>query len=517
MNKPDWMDGGPKQEAMAEQFKREIKQNAHLRRGEHVINASAAQISAARTLIGTSPALLENRPKCLAAPICAISNAQNNGQGSIETPNTSSQPELDLTRLEENTHQDTDLNEADTILLMFYIDSVFPFQFPFYRPSLLEGGKAWILDLLLRSPVAQKSALCQSSYFFSLAREAAVNDGLWPTIMCQTRAAFKMLRESLQIIEIAGVNTHLHGAVRILASILQVQRFDIAVSSFDNCQSHLNAALSLFIQLLESAGPIKVPGCATNFKMILNRLGPFSPISSTENIQIPSAEHVAFRFASTLVLLDDIIASTVLQEQPRLYNYHTSLLSNLDSTGPVIDFESVIGCQNWVMIAIGDIAAMDAWKQQCKREGILNVMEVVQRATSIKTRLEAQLTHLENSPVNERTVPTSFLDFFVAEQDRVSNTPVGQSTLVTCVWAHAALLYLFIVVSGWQPASVDVRHHVGRIIELLTHQISSPALLRTMVWPFCVAGCLAGCTQEAFLRDMVHVLKPSKVCGKWPL
>jgi hypothetical protein len=67
-------------------------------------------------------------------------------------------------------------------------------------------------------------------------------------------------------------------------------------------------------------------------------------------------------------------------------------------------------------------------------------------------------------------------------------------------------------VSGWQPASVHVRYHVTHIIDLLKCQ-KSPVLLRTMVWPFCVAGCLAEPDQEAFFRGMVEVLQPPSIFG----
>jgi hypothetical protein len=34
-----------------------------------------------------------------------------------------------------------------------------------------------------------------------------------------------------------------------------------------------------------------------------------------------------------------------------------------------------------------------------------------------------------------------------------------------------------------------------------------------MVWPFCVAGCLAAPEQEAQLREMVQALQPPSVFG----
>jgi hypothetical protein len=119
---------------------------------------------------------------------------------------------------------------------------------------------------------------------------------------------------------------------------------------------------------------------------------------------------------------------------------------------------------------------------------------------------------LEIEPVFITKEGSSLLDVLTADYCQ-SQTPANQTSLVTRVWAHAALVYLFVVVSGWQPASVDVRYHVGLIVELLTRQISPPALLRTMVWPFCVAGCLAEPTQEDHLRGIVEALHPPSVFG----
>lgn len=203
----------------------------------------------------------------------------------------------------------------------------------------------------------------------------------------------------------------------------------------------------------------------------------------------------------------------MLQEQFRLYKYHRSLLVNTDGTDSPISFEAVVGCQNWALLQIGEIGVLDAWKQQCKRAGNLNVIELVHRATAIKESLEAHLTRLETNLVIIPEEDNSLLDVFAANYCQQSETFASQSSLVTRVWAHAALIYLFVVLSGWQPASVDLRYHVGRIIELLTHQISLPALLRTMVWPFCVAGCLAEPAQEAHLRGMVENLQPPSVFG----
>ncbi|KAF3932531.1 hypothetical protein ABW20_dc0102037 [Dactylellina cionopaga] len=367
--------------------------------------------------------------------------------------------------------------------------------------------------MMMSSAVVRKTALCQSSYFFSVARGTAERDGIWDNVLTQTGDAFGVLTRALQMIDTSGAAEHVACAVRIMTSIMQMQRFEIAISSFDNCQSHLNAAVALFRQLLDSAGATEQPaGPRSSFKALIARLGPSSWIEPSICVQIPNAEQAAFRFSSALLILDDIIASTVLQEQPRLYEYHHCLLGYIDGVDPPVNLEAVFGCQNWVMLQMGEIAALDAWKQRCKAVGNLDVMELVQRAAIIKEFLLVHLTRLEIDPAmvskEGRRLPDAFANNF--QQSEMLD---GQSIIVTRVWAHAALVYLFIVVSGWQPASADVRYHVDRIVQLLTQQISPPTLLSTVPWPFCIAGCLAEPAQEPHLRAMVKALQPPSIFG----
>jgi hypothetical protein len=509
--KPEWMDGGVKQEEMAARLKREVKEKAHLRRGERTVHVSSEATNGESRV---PP--LQKASRDLASPVCdrfrtTPDNRNDQMQMCPEASSIRSQRGAVCTLASWDAGKGSAFGRSDTILLMFYLEHVLPVLFPFYRPSLLQGGRAWVLEMMISSPVVRQATLCQSSYFFSLARGTDDHDLVWETVLTQTRDAFGMLRKSLQVIDGSDITEHLHGAVRILASIMQVQRFEIAVLSFNNCQAHLNAATALFRQLLDIPGAVEptVPG--SSFNAVISRLGPSSWILPAQNVEVPSAEQAAFLFSSGLLLFDDIIASTVLQEQPRLYEFHCSLLDNINGTEPTINLEDVVGCQNGALLQIGEIAVLDAWKQQCKRAGNLNVMELVSRATRIKDTLESHLVRLESEPEIIPDEGRSLLDVLSAGCYEQSKTSSSQSSLVTRVWAHAALVYLFVVVSGWQPASVDVRFHVSRIIELLTNQISPPALLRTMVWPFCVAGCLAEPEQEAHLRGMVDALQPPSV------
>ncbi|KAF2691248.1 hypothetical protein K458DRAFT_438898 [Lentithecium fluviatile CBS 122367] len=498
-NKPDWMDSGVKQEEMAEKLKSEIKENARRRRGVRVYapgqRKSASDASAEERSIPLRDVSMD-----LDTPVCDVLQATSDihSNGTEPSPDqTASKPQRACSKIA--------FERSDTVLLAFYLENLLPFLFPFYRPSLLEGGRAWIFELMISSPVVRQATLCQSSYFFSLARGTTNHEAVWNEVLSQTTDALGVLRHALQVIEGSGVGEHLHGAVRIMASIMQMQRFEIAVLSFQNWQNHLNASLALFEQLLHSIDDSE--DHMSLFEAIMSRLGPSSSSWSwfSRNGHIPSAEQAAFHFSSTLVIFDDIIASTALREQPKLLEYHQSLLgSSEDGNEPLVNLDAVVGLKSEILLHIGAISALEAWKQRCKAAGNLDVVELVHRATVIKESLLADLMWLETNPKTHSRGTASFLDVFPPSPDHIS--------LVSRVWAHAALMYLSIVVSGWQPASGDVRYHVSQIVDLLKLQ-ASPALLRTMVWPFCVAGCLAEPAQEACFRRMVRVLQPASIFG----
>jgi hypothetical protein len=487
-NKPEWMDGGIEQAEMSEQVKREIKTKARRRRGEPMF-----EISSDFTIAPP------NLPRVPADPIFDLCEATTtNHTDTMESYSQGSmlwlQQGLQHEHNSRDAHESRAFEGSDAVLSLFYLEKVLPFLFPFYNPSLLQGGKAWILEMIMRRQAVRQAILCQS-FYFSLTYGTAVGDANWEEVLTQAKSTFWTLRESLKIIDNLDIGKNLGCTVRVMTSIMQVHRFEVTILSFKNWQTHLNAVVGLFKQLLDSD---------SSFNAIMNRLGP-PIILPVQNTRLPNAEQAAFRFSSTLVILDDIIASTTLQKRPRLYNHHPSLLcTDIEGVDPPVNIETVFGVKNWALLQIGEIAALDAWKLDCRRAGNLDVMKLAHRAASIKESLIAHLTELENSPTNEII---SSLDIFTPSDLRPNHR-----SLITRVWAHAALLYLFIVTSGWQPANDDIRYHVSRIVEL-SYQISPQALLRTVVWPFCVAGCLAEPAQETEFRQMIQGLKPPNLFG----
>jgi hypothetical protein len=164
-------------------------------------------------------------------------------------------------------------------------------------------------------------------------------------------------------------------------------------------------------------------------------------------------------------------------------------------------------------VHIGEIAVLDAWNRRCKRSGTLDVMELVRRATGIKNSLETHLARLQTDTISNPKDDNSVFDVFTADYNQFTKGTASQKPLVTLAWAHAALIYLSVVVSGWQPASAEIRYHVRRIIEIPVREISPPALLRTMVWPLYVAGCLAEPELATQLCGVIEALQPRSVFG----
>jgi hypothetical protein len=56
------------------------------------------------------------------------------------------------------------ISADESVLLMHFLDNVFPLQYPMYKPGILEGGRGWLLALLLRMKPLYHAALALSAY-----------------------------------------------------------------------------------------------------------------------------------------------------------------------------------------------------------------------------------------------------------------------------------------------------------------------------------------------------------------
>jgi C6 transcription factor Pro1 len=532
--KPDWIDGGEKQQRMVAALKDEVKEKAPCRRSL----AYASQRAAAEHLSDPLPAGadvdMEMDGKMLLDPQ-VVGSSEHHVDGTLLDPSSRDlalQSDANWIPIKDP-HQTTNWAGLNRGFIVSYLDYYFPFMFPFYQPSILDCGRGWIIDFIAESRAMEQTTLGLSSYFFSLMLETtesgheACKRIAWEKLLKQIHCTFRFLQQELgdltTMAEPQVDHHYLARIVHLLGSVLLLQRFETMVKSYENCQAHLSAAVELFRRLLAAAEPTggKASLCtAARFESMVRRLRFRPPPRPTgfQRHQAPSSEQMAFRFFAALLLVDDIVASTALEQEPVLYEFHDGILGSDQwpaSEGEdraLVRLDAMMGCHNWAMVAVGKISALDAWKKRQRRAGDLDVMDLALRAASIKSLLMANLRRAESEPHRVPDTSDVPMNLFIPFKDE-SSAATTQSLLATRIWAHAAAIYLAVVVSGWQPNSFEIRHHVASIISLLSQRKLSTAVLRTVAWPYCIAGCLADATQEASLRGVVQDLRPPGLLG----
>lgn len=241
--------------------------------------------------------------------------------------------------------------------VLIYLDYVFPYLFPFYRPPLFEGGRGWLLVLLMRNRALYHTALSMASYFFSVVLEAA-SDGKqshercrmtnWAELQRQQQLALRELQREIDTLnrkeqeacsEPRPVPTYRESA-RIVESILQLLIFDVAISSNGDGDAgnrwtmHLDAALGVYLGLM--ARHVQSSGHQPDdFRLpwynILRELAlPGQVLSDNEALGHGpwSSDQAAFRFFSAVLVVVDVVAATALGRSPQMAPLHHHLLRN---------------------------------------------------------------------------------------------------------------------------------------------------------------------------------------------
>ncbi|KAJ3543568.1 hypothetical protein NM208_g3511 [Fusarium decemcellulare] len=516
--KPLWMDGGVRQDEMARNIKLEIKTMVRRSRDLRQVTRAGTRVSS-----GNPESTYRSCPDVPSQASCSSpsqlevdssSDLSNNAIPHTDadthlTPHGPSSLESDSsTQVESQTGPSLAL---DPIHSSFYLDHVFPVLYPFYQPSSSRGGRAWLLELLTTSVAFRQIVLRQSNYFYALVLpdESHFSGGNQVNKKQQIENPFTLLSQSLQtLLSVRNLGQHTHCACRVLTSIIQLYRYEISISDFSNWSTHLDAASTLFRQLVDDCSDIGGRRDQSNedsprgvVNTILTAMK--SPITGPGDARTTQE---AFMFSTALMLFDDIVAGATLRQEPRLYQYHQHLLGG---DHPEIELEAVAGVKSWVLKYLGEVASLDAGKRQDQVAGNLDGLAFARRASVVMDCLTTKLRQLQTSSSSSSNPQQGQKDFLEEFHKHYSSRYTPQDTrLVSLVWAHATIIYLITVVSGWQPANAELRYHVDQIVQLLHCQVSAP-LIRTMAWPFCVAGCLADPSQKHVLRKIASTLQPT--------
>lgn len=132
----------------------------------------------------------------------------------------------------------------------------------------------------------------------------------------------------------------------------------------------------------------------------------------------------------------------------------------------------MLGCEDWVMIALLDIAILREWKKDMQNEGALSLRELTRRADTIEKRLTQGLA-----------TPDSGQSFAKSDKEE-------EQDMITTIFLHSCSILLHVVVSGLYPNLPEIRQAVLQTIEALEY-MRDHSEIKYPSWPYCVAGCLA--------------------------
>jgi hypothetical protein len=400
-----------------------------------------------------------------------------------------------------------------------YIDFVFPALFPFYRPSLFDTGRSWLLQLLGKSCIAHHAALSISCYFFTMALidlEGTSGDHAecrmlrWDEVERHAENCFDSLRKNILALDLHTQDIGQLVRVEALENIVQLLIFEMALSKAAPSNSHLSPAYTLLRQIMICDPSSHENQMQSGITTVLLQIEPPLWTNPADGTHIWSPAQAGVRFCAALLIFVDIIASIALQEPPTLLPYHATLLAEKDDgvslpSDAEIHLSAVIGCRNGVMRSIAEISMLNVWKNEQIATNSLDAMELFDRASQIARSLESDMVGIQNEKITR-----SVSDSHTRGPLDLALNPSASSTS-TLVWARAAQLYLTVVVSGWQLLSQDIRTNVGHIIVLLK---DVPAYqLRALVWPICVAGCLALEEEKTFFLRLLAGLGKVHTAG----
>lgn len=182
--RPAWMDGGSAEKAKLDAWRQKVKEITNhrrkLRARQSAPRSAQSHHSPENNHIPIFPITVEDAiltPESLPPPAEDFSPALNKtpiprwlpgrSEDSFQGIGKPAQkfPIYDTDTLERvGSSQPPVLCEEEAILLMHYLDQVFPLQFPFYKHSSIKGGRGWLLSLLTQLEPLYHAVLSISSY-----------------------------------------------------------------------------------------------------------------------------------------------------------------------------------------------------------------------------------------------------------------------------------------------------------------------------------------------------------------
>ncbi|KAA8573262.1 hypothetical protein EYC84_003754 [Monilinia fructicola] len=283
--------------------------------------------------------------------------------------------------------------------------------------------------------------------------------------------------------------------------MIQLISFELFNGGVSNWQVHLRAASELILVLHEvSNGSIPGPETLSSSSQCFNHPYASSPDSSTSGSSV-SRDSAALDFFTGAIIWMDALACVSTGSHPWLSEFHNRLLSakkpGSSETDHKIQLRSIMGCENWVMIMISEIAWLGTWRRKHEKDSIAEfTQQLITTERNIRNRLESKNAETLKELTAMRTVyrgapPHYHTDLYTKHTTHV----------ITHIFACTALIYLQMAISDHlQPSDIDP--HLHNTINAM-RMIPNPQMFRGLFWPLAVAGCVASSPQDqAFFREV---------------
>ncbi|KAH8669738.1 fungal-specific transcription factor domain-containing protein [Tricladium varicosporioides] len=499
-SRPEWMDGGEKEKAMSNSIKQIVKHTSR-RKGASRLGFSASRF------------LKQRSGQNFMAPVVRIAPKETNDSSSksASSPESNHQPTVtppsdytsSVAGTEVQSHDQehllshdmepfsavnlSTLSGNDMVLLMHFLDTVFPLQYPMYKPGVLEGGRGWLLALLLRTKPLYHAALALSVYhrrkiLADLQHDHPCNTARLVEQEHHLAICLTEFQKTIKSVQQLVSLTCPKNGLGIMASITQLVFFELFAGEDDSWQIHLHAATDMFRRGYDEG--FTLLGLDERTQVLLSTDMPLSE----DDFNI--AEEVAmYRFLGGAIMWLDIIYSITNGTSPALSRFHSQLLS----TTSQLKMHDVMGCENWVMLQISRISSLYEYKMSaCKEGGLATKSEQVFSAGNIKQSLQQGL--------NEDAL----------QSFGISNTghcPIQNPTvLITRMFTCMAKIYLHLVVCGFRSLEL-LDTTIAEAIETLQTKMPAP-LWAGIVSPLFIIGSVARQGETDFFR---HVFSASPV------
>ncbi|OLN96590.1 Transcriptional regulatory protein UME6 [Colletotrichum chlorophyti] len=334
----------------------------------------------------------------------------------------------------------SEFREAE--LLTYYLDYIFPLQYAYYVDKPALGGRGWLFWLLSKKGPLRHAAFTLSALHQHTMSQSKTEEMQSELIRYHTNA-MQELRQVLSQCETDGFASHPEYRVEFLTCGTFLISFEVFQGGISNWEQHLNA-------LVLVAGQIDLESLDRTFTH-----------SATPHAGFQRILNAAIRFHVSQLLWFDLLSCVSTGKPPKL-PYQTWLRHD------EIDISCVMGCQNWAMLALGDVALLET------QVADINFRVLRRRVESIVKRL----------------------------QDGINQS-------ITRVFATTILLQLWAMSTSTEEFHEAVHELVADVIDSL-QKIPKGVPLRGLPWPICVAGAMAGPDQRYFFEDLLEkILEPN--------